>query len=89
VQRTFEVEGSRRTTTEIQVQHLGADVQFATVEPKDGTERKEATEPQKAEGEASEAEARVASSGEHQLSRNAVQVTGFWRVESSRRGFDP
>lgn len=29
VQRTFEVEGSRRTTTEIQVQHLAADIQYA------------------------------------------------------------
>ncbi len=31
---TFETEGQHRTAVEIQVQHLGADVQFATVEPK-------------------------------------------------------
>jgi single-stranded DNA-binding protein len=54
VQRTFEVEGSRRTTTEIQVQHLGADVQFATTEPKKVTDANEAAEPEKSEGEASQ-----------------------------------
>ena len=33
VQRTFESEGDqRRSTVEIQVQHLAADVQFAAVE---------------------------------------------------------
>jgi len=30
VQRTFEVEGQKRTVVEIQVQHLGPDLQFAT-----------------------------------------------------------
>jgi single-strand DNA-binding protein len=34
VQRTFETEGQRRTTTEIQVQHLAADIQYAVVEIK-------------------------------------------------------
>jgi single-strand DNA-binding protein len=35
VQRTFEAEdGQRRTAIEVQVQHLGADVQFAAVEIK-------------------------------------------------------
>lgn len=32
VQRTFEIEGQKRTTVEVQVQHVGADLQFATVE---------------------------------------------------------
>jgi single-stranded DNA-binding protein len=30
VQRSFEVEGQNRTTVEIQVQHVGPDLQFAT-----------------------------------------------------------
>jgi single-strand DNA-binding protein len=30
VQRSFEVEGQKRTTVEIQVQHVGPDLQFAT-----------------------------------------------------------
>ena len=34
VQRTFEADGQRRTTVEIQVQHLAADVQYAGVEIK-------------------------------------------------------
>lgn len=29
-QRTFEVEGQKRTTVEIHVQHVGPDLQFAT-----------------------------------------------------------
>jgi single-strand DNA-binding protein len=32
VQRTFEVEGQKRTTVEIQVQHVGPDLQFQTTE---------------------------------------------------------
>ena len=34
VQRTFESEGRRRTTTEIQVQHVAAELEYATVEIK-------------------------------------------------------
>ena len=30
VQRSFEVEGQKRTTIEVQVQHVGPDLQFAT-----------------------------------------------------------
>lgn len=30
VQRTFEVEGQKRNTVEVQVQHVGPDLQFAT-----------------------------------------------------------
>jgi single-strand DNA-binding protein len=30
IQRTFEVEGQRRSTVEVQVQHVGPDLQFAT-----------------------------------------------------------
>ena len=30
IQRTFEVEGQKRTTVEVQVQHIGPDLQFAT-----------------------------------------------------------
>jgi single-strand DNA-binding protein len=30
VQRSFEVEGQKRTVVEIQVQHVGPDLQFAT-----------------------------------------------------------
>ncbi len=30
IQRTFEVEGQKRTTVEVQVQHVGPDLQFAT-----------------------------------------------------------
>jgi single-stranded DNA-binding protein len=32
VQRTFEVEGNKRTVVEIQVTHVGPDLQFATAE---------------------------------------------------------
>ena len=32
VQRTFEVEGNKRTVVEIQVSHVGPDLQFATAE---------------------------------------------------------
>jgi single-strand DNA-binding protein len=32
VQRSFEVEGQKRTTVEIQVTHVGPDLQFATAE---------------------------------------------------------
>ncbi len=32
VQRTFEVEGQKRQTVEIQVTHVGPDLQFATAE---------------------------------------------------------
>ncbi len=31
-QRTFEVEGQKRRSIEIQVQHVGPDLQFATAE---------------------------------------------------------
>ncbi len=30
IQRSFETEGQKRTTVEIQVQHVGPDLQFAT-----------------------------------------------------------
>ncbi|HSJ50383.1 MAG TPA: single-stranded DNA-binding protein [Actinomycetota bacterium] len=32
IQRTFEVEGQKRSTVEIQVNHVGPDLQFATAE---------------------------------------------------------
>jgi single-strand DNA-binding protein len=32
VQRSFETEGQKRTVVEIQVQHVGPDLQFATAE---------------------------------------------------------
>jgi single-strand DNA-binding protein len=32
VQRSFETEGHKRTTVEIQVQHVGPDLQFATAQ---------------------------------------------------------
>ena len=32
VQRSFEVEGNKRTVVEIQVSHVGPDLQFATAE---------------------------------------------------------
>lgn len=32
IQRTFEVEGNKRTVVEIQVTHVGPDLQFATAE---------------------------------------------------------
>lgn len=31
-QRSFEVEGQKRTTIEVQVQHVGPDLQFATAQ---------------------------------------------------------
>jgi single-strand DNA-binding protein len=37
VQRTFEVEGQKRQTVEIQVTHLGPDLQFATAEVRKST----------------------------------------------------
>ncbi|MBW3633450.1 MAG: hypothetical protein KY456_10540 [Chloroflexi bacterium] len=37
VQRTFEVEGNKRTVVEIQVTHVGPDLQFPTAEVANST----------------------------------------------------
>jgi single-strand DNA-binding protein len=48
VQRSFETEGRKRTVVEIQVQHVGPDLQFATAQVEKVTSEKATAEKQSA-----------------------------------------
>ena len=43
VQRTFETDGQKRTTVEVQVQHIGPDLQFATATIEKATSEQKAS----------------------------------------------